>query len=88
MDKREHLIEVFNDTQRFMRENVVLAAAVEKSKAAASKRVLPPRKKPSAASPRSTPRWISAALGINTTRQTERRTTRCTRKSASIPPAS
>lgn len=35
MDKREQLIEVFNDTQSFMRENAVLAAAVEKSKAAA-----------------------------------------------------
>lgn len=35
MDRKEQLIEVFNDTQRFMRENEVLAAAVETSKAAA-----------------------------------------------------
>ena len=35
MDRKERLIEVFNDTQLYMRENAVLAAAVEKSKAAA-----------------------------------------------------
>lgn len=35
MDRKERLIEVFNDTQQYLRENAVLAAAVDTSKAAA-----------------------------------------------------